>query len=130
MHSLTDIKTYGDDSDDSEVLVQGGYAAERIIDLLQDNKKQDTLMEGGNPLYSDNLRELLKDLYVPIGLFTHIKPCSTRSFEHSGACISDSMFDELDKLTSVAYKMGGTRKNAQTAEKQTKRHKDKLKTLK
>jgi hypothetical protein len=110
MHTILDIKDY-EDADTTSY--QGGYRADKIIDILEDKQHQDDqpiILDGGgqNPIYPDGLRELLKDLYVPIGLFTQIKPCSTRSFSHDGTCITDGIFNELDTLTSVLYKSGGT----------------------
>jgi len=125
MHSFTDIKTHNI-ADDEEPLYQGGYSAERIIDLFKSPQQDTIILEGGGehePVFPDSLRELLKDLYVPIGLFTQIKPCSTRSYEHDGTCITEGAFNELNKLTSVIYKIGGTRKTVGNKDKQTRRQK-------
>jgi hypothetical protein len=129
MHAFIDIKTHNTTSggEDHDGTAQGGYNAERILDLFQEptTDPNTIVLEGGGhePIFPDSLRELLKDLYVPIGLFTQIKPCTTRSYAHDGTCITDGAFNELDKITSVAYKLGGTRKTVGTKHKQSKRQK-------
>lgn len=123
MHSLLDIKSH--DVDDDHVL-QGGYNAEQIINMFDKNTDIIRLNDsigggGGDPMYPDSLKTLLKDLYVPIGLFTQVKPCSTRSFAHDGTCITDGMFNELSNLTNVMYKQGGTKKQSQSGLRKTKK---------
>lgn len=133
MHSLLDIKAYDEDKDR---VFQGGYNAEQIINMLGGEKDTNIIRlnesiggggssyssDGGSaPIYSDNLKSLLKDLYVPIGLFTQIKPCSTRSFSHNGDCITDGMFNELSNLTNVMYKQGGTQKQTPAGLRKTKK---------
>lgn len=116
MHALLDVKEHDDYEDKDERIYQGGYNADKIMQLLDGGTGTATIvLDGGGdnaPYYPDSLKELLKDLYVPIGLFTQIKPCSSRSYEHNGKCITDAMFNELDNLTSIVYKSACTRKQS------------------
>jgi hypothetical protein len=114
MHALLDVKEHDDYVDKDERLYQGGYNANKIMQLLDGGSATIVLDGGGSntPYYPDSLKELIKDLYVPIGLFTQIKPCSSRSYEHNGKCITDAMFNELNNLTSIVYKTASTRKQS------------------
>ncbi len=111
-------ETNSEEKADEEKLIKGGYSAYELLKTIE-NEYKPSLIEGGgidiNSLaVSDALKEMLKDLHIPVGLVTkHYRPIVGGHYTHDvDTPIAKNIIESLESQVFVSkHSNGGTRKN-------------------
>lgn len=105
-----------------EKLIKGGYSAYELLKTIE-NEYKPSLIEGGgidtnSLVVSDGLKEMLKDLHIPVGLVTkHYRPIVGGHYTHDvDTPIAKNIIESLESQVFVSKHSNGgssekTRKN-------------------